>query len=420
MSTRKTGPQMSPVHRKSSRWIVPAVLVLAALGWGAVRADPPGEARRAVASIHDFGRRLAEPSAWRTRADSPLTLYRALALLWAGARNETAAEIAAVLGDPGGAVLWADLESLERQLSSSTGGAAPVLRSERLWLQDAFPIQSGFLDFARRQGVAEPGRLDFRAEPEAARRRINAAIREATGERIPELFPAGSITDQTRMVLACTAFFHGRWQEAFDRRSTRRERFRGLAGAPRVPMMNRTGNMEYAGLDGWQQVVLPFDDGQTALAVLLPPPGTDLAQAATRLPEMEPGLQARRQARTVELALPRFAVESSANLAFRLVELGMPRAFSPKQADFSGISPDVYLFGIYQSVGVKVDEAGATAAAAAGAVMAEKGMPAHPEPPVVFRADRPFFFRIFDLQTGLAWFSGCVADLPDSVPAGRN
>jgi serpin B len=131
-------------------------------------------------------------------------------------------------------------------------------------------------------------------------------------------------------------------------------------------------------------------------------------------------LQARRQARTVELALPRFAVESSANLAFRLVELGMPRAFSPKQADFSGISPDVYLFGIYQSVGVKVDEAGATAAAAAGAVMAEKGMPAHPEPPVVFRADRPFFFRIFDLQTGLAWFSGCVADLPDSVPAGRN
>jgi serpin B len=373
-----------------------------------------------MANIHGLGRRLAARPAGSTGADCPLVTCRALALLWAGARNETAAEIAAVLGDPGGAGIWADLELLDRHLRSATGWTAPVLRIERLWIQDDFPVEAGYLDFVRRQGVAEPGGLDFRTAPEAARSRINADIREATGQRIPELFPAGSITDQTRMVLAGMAFFHGRWREAFDRRLTRRERFRGLAGATRVPMMNRAGKMEYAGLDGWQQVVLPFEDGRTALAVLLPPAGEDLAQAAVRQPEVEPGLQAHMQVREVELALPRFAVESSADLSPRLVELGMPLAFSPKQADFSGISPDVYLFGFYQSVEVTVDEAGATAAAAAGAVMAEKGRSAHPEPPVAFRVDRPFFFHIFDRETGLVWFSGCVADLPDSVPAVRN
>lgn len=378
--------------------------------------DASGDVRQAVNGIHDFGRRLAGATEWTTRAECPWTTYRALALLWAGARTETAAEIAAVLGDPDGQKIWPDLEALNRLLQPEEGGQRALSVSERLWVQADFPVEPGFLQFTRRQGLPEPATIDFRADPGQARENINGWVREETRDRIQELFPAGSINDEARLVLACTAFFRGRWQEPFEKNHTRRERFHGASGKTRVPMMHRIGRMTYAEDEGWQLVELPFDDGQTAMAVILPPPDLAGPRAVGQMPDSLKKLQAQMASRQVDLSLPRFAVESSADLAPRLKAMGMPLAFSSKAADFSGISRDLYLFGIYSSVAVQVDEAGAEAAAATGAVMALKAMPPRREPPIEFRADRPFFFRIVDVASGLAVFSGTVADLPDARP----
>jgi serpin B len=395
--------------------VVHSALLLGALSANVMRAAEPGDYSRGVAGIHGLGRRLADARSVRSRVDCPLVAYRALALLWAGARGETAAEIAAVLDHSPDQSLWADLEVLDRRIRPSDGRSAPVALVERLWMQDGFAIESGFKRFVRSQGGEAPIGVDFHADSEDARKRINGSIREATGQRIAELLPTGAVTAETRLVLACMAFFHGRWAEGFDRSLTRRERFRGVSGATRVPMMNRTGRMEYGMQDGWQIVVLPFDDGRTSMAILLPAPEADMGQAWAQQPAWGASIPERREVRNVQLALPRFQVESSGNLADRLIELGMPLAFSPKAADFSGISRDLYLFGFHQGVSVRVDENGATASAASAAVMMQKGGMPQMDPPVEFRADRPFCFHIYDLETGLIWFSGCVVDLPDSV-----
>lgn len=392
--------------------LVTCLLLTAACGVPVDSAS--GDAQRAVEGIQSFGQRLAEATELSTHTDCPWITYRALALLWAGARTETADEIAAVLGDPGGQQIWPDLEALNRLLQPEEDGRCPVSISERLWVQADFPIQPEFLQFARHQGIEEPESIDFRADAEQARDRINGWVCAETKDRIQELFPAHSITTEARLVLACTAFFRGQWQETFERKHTRRERFHGVSGTTRVPMMHRIGRMAYAEDEGWQGVELPFDDDQTVMAVVLPPPDLAGPQAIEQLPDVMKHLQTRSSSRQVDLSLPRFTIESSADLSPRLKTLGMPLAFSSKAADFSGISPDVYLFGIYHSVAVQVDEAGATAAAATGAVMAEKGMSPRREPLVIFQADRPFFFRIFDMETGLVYFSGTVADLPDS------
>jgi len=63
-------------------------------------------------------------------------------------------------------------------------------------------------------------------------------------------------------------------------------------------------------------------------------------------------------------------------------------------------------------VSLQVSEDGAEAAAAGGVVIVEKGAPTHSSPPVIFRADRPFFFFIRDSGTGLIYFSGCLANAP--------
>jgi serpin B len=86
----------------------------------------------------------------------------------------------------------------------------------------------------------------------------------------------------------------------------------------------------------------------------------------------------------------------------------MQRAFSPGDADFSGITTaeSLYISDVVHQALVSVDEAG-TEAAAATAVIA--GTTSAPEPAELV-ADRPFIFLIHDVATGSVIFAGRVMD----------
>ncbi len=372
------------------------------------RAEDP---QRAAERIASFGRELAASRGAGTYVDCPLSVYRALAMLWAGARNETADQIARVLDDPGGAQLWSDLDALQSMLRDFSGGALPVTTRERLWTQAGYPLAPAYVDFLGRHGLEAPGSADFVADPDQCREQINRWAAEATRDRVPALFPAGAFSGATRAVLAGTVFFQGRWAESFDPAQTRPEIFHGLAGAAPIPLMHRKGRLVYAENPEWQIVGLPFDDRVTELIVALPAPDSaDRPDGSGALAAW----MAAGQEREVDLFLPRFSVSSSLDLSARLAEMGMPDAFSRDRADFSGVNPELYLSGVFQGVSVAVDESGAVAAAGAGAVLNVKSMAFRPPPPVVFRADRPFFFFIRDAASGLIYFSGRLADAPEA------
>lgn len=367
--------------------------------------DPP----RAAERIASFGRELASSRDVGTYVDCPLGVYRALAMLWAGAKNETADQIARVLDDPGGAQLWSDLDALQ--------GALPVTTRERLWIQDGYPIAPAYVEFLGRHGLEAPGSADFGADPEKCREQINRWAAEATRGRVSALFPAGAFSGVTRAVLAGTVFFRGRWEKAFDPDQTRSEIFHGLAGDAPIPLMHRKGRWVYAENPEWQVVGLPFDDRATELIVALPAPDS------VARPDGFGALAAwtaAGQKREVDLFLPRFSVSSSLELSARLAEMGMPDAFSRDRADFSGVNPELYLAGVFQGVSVAVDESGAVAAAGAGAVLNVKSMAFRAPPPVVFRADRPFFFYIRNAASGLIYFSGRLADAPEAPAAAED
>ena len=386
--------------------------------------NPPaahsGEPPAAVERIAAFGRDLAAKRGPGTYVDCPLSTYRALAMLWAGAKNATADQIALVLKDPGGRDLWADLEAWQEMRRDLSGGTLPVAAQERLWIQAEYPVEAGYADFLGQRGLEAPGSVDFISDPEKAREQINRWAAAATRNQVPSLFPGGAFSGNTRVVLAGTVYFQGRWEEAFDPEQTRTESFRGRSGPAPVPLMHRKGRMVYAEDHGWQIVGLPFDDQGTQLVVALPP--EDSPELADRLGAGDPidAWTAAGQEREVDLFLPRFSISSSLDLSAWLAELGMPDAFSRDRADFSGLNPELYLSGVYQGVSIVVDESGVEAAAGAGAVMDMKGAFAPALPPVVFRADRPFFFCVRDALSGLVYFSGCLADAaPAPRPAGH-
>ena len=108
----------------------------------------------------------------------------------------------------------------------------------------------------------------------------------------------------------------------------------------------------------------------------------------------------------VEVSLPKFKLTAECELKDALSELGMPVAFKPGAADFSGITGtrELAISAVVHKAFVEVEERGTEAAAATGVVIGR--MAAIAQPPVVFRADHPFFFLIRDTSTGTILFLG--------------
>ena len=117
--------------------------------------------------------------------------------------------------------------------------------------------------------------------------------------------------------------------------------------------------------------------------------------------------------------LPKVDLTDSMRLKDTLKALGMPSAFSPFTADFSGMfdysknpgDERFYIEKVIHKTALKMDEY-STKAAAATAIIGGfgGGIPRQPPPENVFRADRPFLVLIRDNWTGLILFMGRIND----------
>ena len=112
----------------------------------------------------------------------------------------------------------------------------------------------------------------------------------------------------------------------------------------------------------------------------------------------------------VKLYMPKFQFESQFGLAEKLAAMGMPDAFSDRQADFTGmyeaeqVGANLFISHVIHKSFVAVDEIGTEAAAATGVVVGVESMP------LEVRVERPFVFVIYDHETGTILFAGRVLD----------
>ncbi len=348
---------------------------------------------------------------------SPLSISIALAMVWAGARGETERQMAETLHftlpqtrlHPAFNAL--DLELARRgqgaQGKDNKGFRLHVVNA--LWGQKDYQFLSEFLETLARNYDAGLRLLDFAGDPEAARRIINDWVSRQTEGRIQDLIPPGTIDALTRLVLTNAIYFNAAWDQPFDRRDTRDGTFYLLDGSQvAVPMMRQMAKYGYAGGEGFQAVELPYDGGELAMVILLPDAGRfeefERSLSASQMEEILRRLEYQR----LHLTMPRFRVESAIGLRDVLAEMGMPAAFDPGQADFSGMddSRDLYISHVLHKAFVVVDESGTEAAAATAVVIGLTSLPSHMEVTV----DRPFIFLIRDLQTGTILFIGRVVN----------
>ncbi|WP_433936031.1 serpin family protein [Sorangium cellulosum] len=348
---------------------------------------------------------------------SPASISTALAMTYAGARGETAAQMAKTLEFTlAPEALHPAFGGLVKELTQATGPKAPELRiANRLWGQAGLPIEPAFQSTTEQHYGAGIELVDFKRAHEQARARINQWVEQQTNAKIKDLMPPNSVTALTRLVLTNAIYFKGKWATPFDKKATKNEPFTVKPGAaPAVPMMRKTLQAKLGKTADAAVLELAYEaqnpERPLAMVVILPTQVDGLPQVEQRLSagQLKGYVDALEPAR-VDVALPRFKMTAEFELSKALIELGMPLAFDDVKADFSGITraEPLFISQVRHKAFVEVNEEGTEAAAATGVAMATRAAPA---PPEVFRADHPFAFLIRDVATGAVLFMGRVTD----------
>lgn len=349
---------------------------------------------------------------------SPASLSTALAMAYAGARGETATQMDAALHfgtPPEGESIHDAFAAL--QSAWNPGGKAGYRLSvaNRLWGQQGFDFRPAFLAVTRDAYGAELATVDFRTQAEAARGRINTWVEEHTAGKIVDLIPPGALNALTRLVLTNAVYFKGDWSTPFQKEATRDEPFH-LADRRKVevPLMHRAGRYKFWAGEGLKVLELPYGETDAVvMQVFLPDQIEGLPALEARLtPEALARWSGSLRSQQVIVTLPRFKLTSEFELAETLSALGMPRAFSPSEADFTGMSSEeeLCLSAVLHKAFVDVNEEGTEAAAATGVLLMATSAQIPREPPPVFRADHPFVFLIRDTRTGSILFLGRLVE----------
>ncbi len=339
---------------------------------------------------------------------SPISISTAMSMVALGASGETESQMRTTLNipdedDPHHAAMTELI-----QLLNVRDKSLQLRMANRLWAQADLEFRDDFLARMRLQYFAPVGKVNFRQNAEAARQMINDWVSQQTEQRIRELFAAGAIDQDTRLVVANAIYFKADWKTPFRKEATKPADFFRLDGTTiQTDTMHRSGDMLYANDEHVRVVSLPYTGQGLSFVVLLPKQRDGLAALEERLnSEYLHTLLSSLRSREVRLALPKFTMETKYVLNDTLRSMGIERAFTP-QAQFDRMTTheELMIGTVVHKAFIEVNEQGTEAAAATGVEMKVASAVAPPEPEI-FKAEHPFVFLIKHDASGAILFSG--------------
>ncbi|MGP8214694.1 MAG: serpin family protein [Bacteroidia bacterium] len=339
---------------------------------------------------------------------SPFSISSALAMTYAGAREETEMQMSKVLcfGKQQDS-LNTNFEKIINGIESDTASGLRLNIANSLWVQKKYQFLDSYFDIVKTNYLSELNNVDFATETEKTRNEINGWVEQKTNYKIKDLLPEKSISSNTELVLVNALYFKGEWTYKFSEKATRKDIFHlNENDTVSADFMNIMEYYNYYQDEKFQVVELPYKGNKVSMIVFLPVKKDNMKSAdkefdykyyTSAIKSLKP--------EKVRLSLPKFNTTESFDLGDTLKKMGMPMAFSPL-ADFSGMTGKKGLFisKILHKSFIDVNEEGTEAAAATAVVM--KMTATRPSPFKVFKADHPFMFILRDNTTGGILFMG--------------
>lgn len=363
-----------------------------------------------------YHRVRASEAADRGFAISAFSIQSAFGMLYGGTVEPARSEMAETLhfSLPGErqhvAHNWLDARLAERNLPATQYAEAVELRSANgIWVLESFAdkIAADYLDLLAVHYDAGVYLGRFDVQPESERVALNAWVSDRTAGLIPALFPAGSIDEDTAMVLVNALYVTAPWAKPFDSGATAPHPFARLDGSEvEVEMMYDLELVaDYAKGPDYQAIAIPLRGDALELLVIMP---DDFASFEAQLdPARLRALRAGMSQTIVATGLPKFELAAELELTNELRELGMNAPFDDDHS-FDAIVEKLGVIStvVHQTV-IEVDEQGLEAAAATGIVISVTSA-VNPEAKMI--VSRPFVIAIRDVPTDTLLFFGRVLD----------
>lgn len=250
--------------------------------------------------------------------------------------------------------------------------------------------------------------IDFRAQNAGSL--VNEWCSNKTYGLIPSILDEGPIPGD--LVAVNAIYLNATWLQEFKDSKTNKDVFY-TSSARESPalFMHMVEKLPYANLKNEHQVLqLRYTSSTLSMLIALPraASGSTLSSEAVLRAVNSGELKATR----VAVALPKFQFRSeyADTLKTALQELGM---VAPFKGGFSGMlnNKELMITKIIQKTFINVYEKGTEAAAVTAIMMkATSVMLEKPPNPILFRADHPFQFWIYDSQEDVVLFEGRVGD----------
>ena len=345
---------------------------------------------------------------------SPNSISNAFAMCYGGASGSNEKEMAAAMHfAPNTPQFHKDFGAYNRLIEANADGNVKLSIANRLWGEQTYGFVEDYLTLVDDAYDAPLDRVDFKGSPDAQRSAINSWVEDNTNNKIKDLLPAGSVTTDTRLVLANAIYFKGDWLYQFDEKDTKKKKFTLKSDANvNAEYMCSRGSLSYYENDLFKRVVLPYKGNKQSMVLVLPHKTTALEEVEKSM--ANDGFQTLIIGGFPEviLELPKFEMTLPLPLNGIMKSLGMREAFG-QGADFSKMTTqnDIYISSAIHKAFIKIDEKGTEAAAATAIVMSTESVgPSQAPRPKEFKANRPFLFYIIDNETQAVLFMGRMMD----------
>ena len=334
---------------------------------------------------------------------SPLSVLTALALVQNGAQGDTLAQLEQALGGLDRDTLNAYMraycdfltESEELKIANSVWTDSSA-EAKRAFLQKAVDSYSAQLFSAP---LSDPKTVES----------INSWVKKNTDGMIPKIIEKAD--RYAVMMLVNAIAFDAKWETPYKRSDIEKLEFTSYSGSKKkTDFMCSTENI-YLKDGGTVGFMKPYKNGRFAFAALLPDENTGIDDYVASLSgdKLMKIFSSAKRGNEVNVKMPKFRAEYSAQLIDTLKKMGVKDAFDSKTADFSSLieNRDAYIATVVHKTFIEVDEKG-TRAAASTLVGADTMSLMEPYSVCL---NRPFVYMIVDTETNLPLFIGVQTEI---------
>ncbi|XP_047350131.1 uncharacterized protein LOC124949306 [Vespa velutina] len=342
---------------------------------------------------------------------SPISVKMALVLLYEGAQDQTAHELAGVMQLPASRSATRDKFSEILQSLRMICPQYELNIGTRIYVDTSISTRQRYAAIVETfygVNLINANLSDTRSITE----KVNSWVKNVTHGNIGKLIEDENNLKDSVMLVVNALFFKGTWRRQFfsSKNTYIGKFFTSTNNSVAVPFMSTINRFYYSESPELDAKILriPYDGHKFAMYLVLP---YTLNGVDHLLKEINPFILTRHvwlmQDMPIEVIIPKFKFDFTSHLEPSLRELGIRDIFDDTAtltgiAKTKRISRHLIVSDILQKTGIEVNENGTTAYAATGVQIGNKISDQ------TFHADHPFVFYIEDESTGTILYIGKI------------